>query len=109
VQRSEQSEAPVSVPIDDETSDQIDELIKFYQAKFPGHVKRLGRKTVFKMRDIIEGALQDGISLEVIKQRIEKAKVGTPWKILSEEWIAKMTKEEVSYEGIIKLYGGKNS
>jgi len=108
-QRSTQSEELVSLPIDDDTSKEIDELIKLFQVKFPGHVKRLGRKTVFKMRDIIEGALQDGISLEAIKERIEKAKDGTPWKILSEEWIAKMTKEKVSYEKLIKLYGGKDS
>jgi len=95
--------------ISDETSNQIDELIKLYQVKFPGHVKRFGRKTVFKMRDIIEGALQDGISLQIIKERIDKAKDGTPWKILSEEWIVKMTKEKVSYEKLIKLYGGKGS
>jgi len=108
VQRKEQSEEPISLPIDDDTSKEIDEVIKFYQAKFPGHVKRLGRKTVFKMRDIIEGALQDGISLKIIKQRIDKAKDGTPWKILSEDWIAKMKKEDQSYEKLIKLYGGKN-
>ncbi|MBA7492540.1 hypothetical protein ES702_03090 [subsurface metagenome] len=107
--RKNQSEEPISFPIDDDTSNQIDELIKAYQLKFPGHVKRFGRKTVFKMRDIIEGALQDGISLEVIKQRIEKAKEGTPWKILSEKWIAKMKKEDQSYEKLIKLYGGKDS
>jgi len=106
-QRSEQLEAPAPLSIDDETSNQIDELVKFYQAKFPGHVKRIGRKTVFKMRDIIEGALHDGISLQAMKERIEEAKDGTPWKILSEEWIAKMKKEKVSYEKLIKLYGGK--
>ncbi len=61
------------------------------------------------MRDIIEGAHLDGISLEVIKERIDKAKDGTPWKILSEEWIAKMKKEDQSYEKLIKLYGGKDS
>jgi len=108
-QRSEQLEAPVPLSIDDDTSNQIDELIKLYQVKFPGHVKRIGRKTVFKMRDIIEGALHDGISLEAIKERIDKAKDGTPWKILSEEWIAKMKKENQSYEKLIELYGGKNS
>ena len=95
--------------ISDETSNQIDELIKLYQEKFPGHVKRIGRKTVFKMRDIIEGAHLDGIPLKAIKERIDKAKDGTHWKILSEEWIAKMKKEEVSYEKLIELYGGKDN
>jgi len=109
LQRSEQSEVPAPLSIDDETSNQIDKLIKLYQAKFPGHVKRIGRKTVFKMRDIIEGAHLDGIPLQAIKERIDKAKDGTPWKILSEEWIAKMKKEEVSYEKLIELYGGKDN
>lgn len=96
--------------IGDETSDQIDELIKLYEEKFPGHLKRFGRKAaVFKMRDIIEGARLDGIPLEAIKERIDKAKDGTPWKILSEEWIAKMTKEKVSYEKLIELYDEKRS
>jgi len=108
-QRSEQLEAPAPLSIDDEATKQIDELIKLFQEKFPGHVKRIGRKTVFKMRDIIEGAFHDGISLEAIKERIDKAKDGTPWKILSEEWIAKMKKEDQSYEKLIKLYGRKDS
>lgn len=107
-QRSEQQKEDSVNQISDETSNQIDELIKLYQEKFPGHVKRIGRKTVFKMRDIIEGAFQDGISLEAIKERIEKAKDGTPWKILSEEWIAKIKKEDQSYEKLIELYGGKD-
>ena len=107
-QRSEQLEAPAPLSIDDKATKQIDELIKLYQEKFPGHVKRIGRKTVFKMRDIIEGALHDGIPLEAIKERIDKAKDGTPWKIVSEEWIAKTKKEKQSYEKLIELYGGKD-
>lgn len=107
--RSEQPKEPVSPSIDDEMSNQIDELIKLYEEKFPGHLKRFGRKAaIFKMRDIIEGAHLDGIPLQAMKERIDKAKDGTPWKILSEEWIAKMKKEEVSYEKLIKLYGGKD-
>jgi len=108
--RTEQPEEPVSLSIDDDTSSQIDELIKLYEEKFPGHLKRFGRKAaIFKMRDIIEGAHLDGIPLQVMKERIEKAKDGTPWKILSEKWIAKMTKEKQSYEKLIELYGGKDS
>jgi len=107
--RSEQLEAPAPLSIDDDTSSKIDELIKLYQAKFPGRIKRIGRKTVFKMRDIIEGAFHDGVSLEAMKERIDKAKDGTPWKILPEEWIAKMKKEEVSYEKLIELYSRKGS
>ncbi|GAI24599.1 unnamed protein product, partial [marine sediment metagenome] len=75
-QRSEQSEGDLPASISTEETTRIDTLIKLYQEKFPGHVKRIGRKTVFKMRDIIEGALQDGISLEAIKERIDKAKEG---------------------------------
>ena len=109
-QRTEQQKENSVNQISDETSNQIDELIKLYEEKFPGHLKRFGRRAaIFKMRDIIEGALQDGISLEVIKAKIDKAKDGTPWKILSEEWITKMTKEKVSYEKLIKLYGGEES
>ncbi len=108
--RSEQSEEHVSRSIDDEATKQIDELMKLYEEKFPGHLKRFGRiAALSKMRDVIEGAYLEGISLEAIKERIEKAKDGTPWKILSEEWIAKMKKEEVSYEKLIELYGGKDS
>jgi len=109
-QRSEQQKEDSVNQTSDETSSQIDELIKLYEEKFPGHLKRFGRKAaIFKMRDIIEGAHLDGIPLEAIKERIDKAKDGTPWKILSEEWIAKMKKEKVSYEKLIKLYGGKDS
>lgn len=109
-QRSEQQKEDSVNQISDETSNQIDELIKLYEEKFPGHLKRFGRKAaIFKMRDIIEGAHLDGISLGAMKERIDKAKDGTPWKILSEEWIAKMKKEKVSYEKLIKLYGGKDS
>jgi len=108
--RTEQQKEDSVNQISDETSNQIDELIKLYEEKFPGHLKRFGRKAaIFKMRDIIEGAHLDGISLEAMKERIDKAKDGTPWKILSENWIAKMTKEKQSYEKLIKLYGGKNS
>lgn len=108
-QRSEQLETPAPLSIDDEATKQIDELMKLYEEKFPGHLKRFGRKVaIFKMRDVIEGAYLEGISLEAIKERIDKAKDGTPWKILSEEWIAKMKKEEVSYEKLIKLYGRKD-
>ena len=107
-QRNEQEKEDSVNQISDETSNQIDELIKLYEEKFPGHLKRFGRKAaVFKMRDIIEGARLDGIPLEAIKERIDKAKDGTPWKILSEEWIAKMKKEKQSYEKLIKLYGRK--
>jgi len=109
-QRGEQPEEHVSRLIDDKATKQIDELMKLYEEKFPGHLKRFGRKAaIFKMRDVIEGAYLEGISLEAIKERIDKAKDGTPWKILSEEWIAKIKKEKVSYEKLIKLYGGKDS
>ena len=102
LQRSEQ--------LDDETSKQIDELIELYEEKFPGHIKRIGRTAaISKMRDTIEGAYLDGIPLEAIRERIEKAKDGTPWKILSEEWIAKFKKEKRSYEKLIKLYGEKRT
>jgi len=108
--RNEQQKEDSVNQISDETSNQIDDLIKLYEEKFPGHLKRFGRKAaIFKMRNIIEGAHLDGIPLETIKERIEKAKNGTPWKILPEEWIAKMKKEKQSYEKLIKLYGGKGS
>lgn len=108
-QRSEQSEELASRSTDDETTQQIDELIKLYENKFPGHVQRIGRKAIFKMRDIIEGAHRDGISFEAIRERIEEAKDGTPWKIVSEKWIAKSTKEEESHEKLIRRFGVKDS
>lgn len=108
LQRTEQQKEESMNQISEETSNQIDELLKLYEEKFPGHVKRIGReRAIFKMRDVIEGTLHDGVSFEAIKERIEKAKGGTPWKILSEEWIAKMKKEKQSYEKLIELYGGK--
>jgi len=109
-QRSEQLEGDLPGSISAEETTRIDTLMKLYEEKFPGHLKRFGRKAaIFKMRDVIEGAYLEGISLEAIKERIDKAKDGTPWKILSEEWIAKMKKEKVSYEKLIKLYDEKRS
>ena len=109
-QRSEQLEGLSPGSFSDETTQQIDELIKFYEKKFPGHIKRFGRlAAISKMRDLIEGTLQDGVPLEAIREKIEKAKDGTPWKILPEEWIAKSKKEKQSYEKLIKLYGDEHS
>jgi len=109
-QRSEQQKEDSVNQISDETSDQIDGLIKLYEKKFPGHVKRIGRKAaIFKMRNVIEGTHRDGISFEAIRERIEEAKDGTPWKILSEEWIAKSTKEKESHEKLIRRFGVKDS
>ena len=108
-QRSEQLEGDLPGSISAEETTRIDTLMKLYEEKFPGHLKRFGRKAaIFKMRDVIEGAYLEGISLEAIKERIDKAKDGTPWKILSEEWIAKTKKEKQSYEKLIELYGGKD-
>ena len=109
-QRGEQLEGDLPGSISAEETTRIDTLMKLYEEKFPGHLKRFGRKAaIFKMRDVIEGAFLEGISLQAIKERIDKAKDGTPWRILSEEWIAKMKKEKQSYEKLIELYGGKDS
>jgi len=83
---------------------EIDNLITLYKEKFPAHIKRFGLSAIMKMRDTIDSAVMEGAKLEDIAKRISTAKDGTPWKIISENWLSKYKKEKKNYDKLIKRF-----
>lgn len=98
-----------SQELPEEATKEIDNLITLYKEKFAGHIKRWGMSSIFKMRNQIEGAYLEKVSLEDIKERIETAESGTPWEILSDKWIKNYRKEKKRHERLRKLYSGEES
>ena len=90
-------------------SEKIDTLIALYESKFPQQRKLYGLSGIIKMREMIEGGLLEGVAEKVIEERIKKATDGTPWKIISQEWLAKQKKDKKKYEGLIKRFGGEDT
>ena len=67
--------------------EEIDKLIELYKKTFPEHIKVYKDGAIINMSNLIELAVSRGIPLEAIGDRIQKNKTGTPWEIVTEEWM----------------------
>lgn len=77
---------------------EIDKLIELYKKTFPEHIKVYKTGAIICMRDLIKLAVSRGAPLEAVRDRIKKSKIGTPWEILSEEWMKEMKRPKTPQE-----------
>lgn len=83
---------------------EVDNLIQIYKDTYPEHIEVYKTGGIIKMRSLITLALSEGMSVKAIIKRIEEAKTGTPWEIISNNWLNKHKKEKKSYDKLIKKY-----
>ncbi|GAH58216.1 unnamed protein product, partial [marine sediment metagenome] len=77
---------------------EIDKLTELYKKTFPEHIKVYKTGSIISIRDLIKLAVSRGTPLEAVRDRIEKSKTGTPWEILSEEWMKEMKRPKTPQE-----------
>lgn len=83
---------------------EIDGLIQIYKDTYPEHVQVYKLGGIIKMRDLIKLAISRGMPVKAIAERIVKAKVGTPWEIITDRWLNKNKKEKKNYDKLIKRF-----
>jgi len=83
---------------------EVDNLIQIYKDTYPEHIEVYKIGGIIKMRSLITLAISEGMSVKAITKRIEEAETGTPWEIISNDWLNKHKKEKKSYDKLIKKY-----
>jgi len=89
--------------------DPLDNIMNKYQKKFPEQRKLFGVGGIAKARDYFEGCHMVGWTWEDIFYAIEKAKIATPWKIITlsdkkskayaKEWEELVKKKKEEHDG----------
>jgi len=78
--------------------EEIKKLIELYKKTFPEHIKVYKNGAIINMSNLIELAISRGIPLEAIRDRIQKSKTGTPWEIVTEEWMKEVKRPKTDKE-----------
>lgn len=66
---------------------EINQLLALYEKKFPQQRKLWGVAGIIKIRDRIEGAILDDISIEAIQDRINNYDDSSPFTLFGYKWI----------------------
>ncbi len=77
---------------------EVEKLIKLYKKTFPEHIKVYKTGAITNMMNLIRLAISRGIPLEAIGDRIQKSKIGTPWEIITEEWMKEIKRPKTDKE-----------
>ena len=77
---------------------EVEKLTKLYKKTFPEHIKVYKAGAIINMSNLIELAVSRGIPLEAIGYRIQKSKTGTPWEIVTEEWMKEIKRPKTDKE-----------
>ncbi len=78
--------------------EEIDKLIEVYKKTFPEHIKVYKTGAMISMRDLIKLAVSRGTPLVAVRDRIQESKTGTPWEILSDEWMKEIKRPKTPQE-----------
>jgi len=87
---------------------EVNQLVTAYEKKFPQQRKLWGVSGIIKIRDRIEGAILDKISVEAIKQRIDNSDDGSPFALIGYKWMqaekqkVKDIKSKARYQALLK-------
>lgn len=77
---------------------EIDKLIELYKKTHPEHIRVYKTGAIISMRDLIKLAVSRGTPLEVVRDKIQESKTGTPWEILSDEWMKEIKRPKTDQE-----------